>query len=217
MTCKQSVRRWGAYLCLAALVSHGTIAHVVAVEVNWSAAGAADWSTGTNWSLATGPGANDWISFRAIDPVPATEMTLDGGLISGGLLQVQTIAFALDATATLGSAGSVAATLRLNGPTADNPFKDLLAVTGDGNLTIRPFTGGTAALGIELNSSGSFRVVNSDATLGIESVISQRGGPRSLTKLGLGTLSLTAANTFTGALNTSMGATVIGGSSGAVA
>lgn len=144
-------------------------------------------------------------------------MSLDGGLISGGLLQVQTIAFALDAAATLGSAGSVAATLRLNGPTADNPFKDLLAVTGDGNLTIRPFTGGTAALGIELNSSGSFRVANSNVMLGIESVISQRGGPRSLTKVGLGTLSLTAANTFTGALNTSMGATVIGGSSGAVA
>ena len=217
MICKQSVRRWSAYLCLVTLASHGTIVPVFAAEVNWAAAGAADWSTASNWSSATLPGANDWISFRTTAPAPATDMTMDGGSLSGGLLQVQTLTFDLASAATLGSAGSVAATLRLNGPAVNDPFTDLIAVTGSGNLTIRPLTGGTAALGIELNSSGSFRVANNSVTLGIDSVISQRGGARSLTKLGLGTLSLTAANTFTGALSTSAGTTAIGGSVGAVA
>ena len=185
MICKQSVRRWSAYLCLVTLASHGTIVPVFAAEVNWAAAGAADWSTASNWSSATLPGANDWISFRTTAPAPATDMTMDGGSLSGGLLQVQTLTFDLASAATLGSAGSVAATLRLNGPAVNDPFTDLIAVTGSGNLTIRPLTGGTAALGIELNSSGSFRVANNSVTLGIDSVISQRGGARSLTKLGL--------------------------------
>ena len=59
---------------------------------------------------------------------------------------------------------------------------------------------GSGTLGLLLAASGTFNVANPGAVLAIGCVVAESGGSRTITKTGLGTVSLTSVNTFSGGL-----------------
>jgi autotransporter-associated beta strand protein len=188
---------------------------VLGQEKNWNVVNATSWTTGSgqNWNPTGIPGTSNWVNFRPGDPVPGANMQINGGQLTGQLMSIQTITWGITLNGTLGSnSTTTASTLRLNGPAGANPFTDLIAVTNTGNLTIRPFNSGTAPLGLQLGASGSFNVTNAATTLQIDSVLSESGGARSLTKLGAGTVTLTGADTYTGTTTVSVGTLKLSGS-----
>jgi len=122
------------------------------------------------------------------------------GLILGG------IDFNKTNTATLqiGNSSTTAnGILQLNGATINSTANTLIRVAGSSNLTIADVNAGsgTQTMGLRLGTTTGIFEVGTSRTLTVSSIISQSATGYGFTKTGAGTLDLTRANTFTGAVN----------------
>ncbi|MEA2707881.1 MAG: hypothetical protein QOF78_482 [Phycisphaerales bacterium] len=146
------------------------------------------WLTTTNWTPTGLPTASDDILVNGGN----LDMTMSAGNITA-----QYITYTNPLSRSLGNQTGLAtnSNLTLVGSGA-NP---LISVTGAGTFNIRgPNIGaGTGVLNLVLGGSGDLNVAGPGPLI-IGSVISETGGPRSLTKTGAGGLTLLGANTFTG-------------------
>jgi autotransporter-associated beta strand protein len=103
------------------------------------------------------------------------------------------------------AAGGASGDLMVMGTSATSSVLSVSSV----NINAAP---GTASLRLRLDNSGNFNVVNSGATLNIQTIISENGGARTLTKTGAGQLTLGSPNTFTGGVVLSAGTLGVGSS-----
>jgi fibronectin-binding autotransporter adhesin len=82
----------------------------------------------------------------------------------------------------------------------------LLALSGNVQATSSPSAPATVASGLQLGASPTVTVTSGAAPeLRVTGVISETGGPRSITKAGAGTMAMSAANTYTGTTTVSAG------------
>ncbi|MGC3970069.1 MAG: autotransporter-associated beta strand repeat-containing protein [Pirellulales bacterium] len=207
-------------LGLAVALTVSPTSAIQASEKNWGVAGEGSWTTPANWSPSGMPTASDWVHFRTTDPMPAAEMSIDSSVLPDGSLSIQTLTFDLNTDVALGSGNLGSALLRLVGPAVNNPNTDLIAIMGAGDFSIQPIVGfGSGPLGLQLAANGSFRVAQTGTKLSISSIISEfsSNSPRSITKLGLGTLQLSATNTYSGATHVSGGLLILDGDFGSIA
>jgi fibronectin-binding autotransporter adhesin len=189
MKAKSSLRTHLLAACSSLLVI--TCAH--AVSGNWTSVNAGNWSTATNWSSnPTVPGttAGDVININS-NIAGARIVTIDTTSRTVGSL-------------TIGD--------------SDNSHGFTLAASGGANLTFN--NNGSAAT---LTENGSILdtisapivladnlEVTTGGSLTISGIVSETGGARTLTKNGVGTLTLNGNNSYTGLTTINNGITVIG-------
>ena len=157
-------------------------------------------------TAATGPTVTSDVTFDSGTAYSPAAFTLGSSEIFGSLNDLSTTALTVSNTGgaaadtlTLGGAGDLG-----DGVPGSNAA-DLLFVGTGANLTITGGTGNTA-LGLVLGQSGNFDIVGTGVAT-ISSIISDGGSVFGLTKTGTGTLTLSGANTYTGA--TSLGGGVL--------
>jgi autotransporter-associated beta strand protein len=144
-------------------------------------------------------------------------------LLSLGAIDWRSTSHAL----TIGKSDTATATstLRLNGATVTpavipgSPVSNVLLSVSDAatqDLTIaNTITGGTGTMDVQLGITGGSFYVKSGRTLAISSKVTELSAGSGFTKLGGGTLTLTGANTYTGAVSVQSGVLSVG-SSGAL-
>src|SRR5688572_6780892 len=182
----RTVRGTAAVLAAACTMAAATQARAEAKTFSETGT---DWLDPANWTPVGVPAALDDVAINA----GTLDMTLNASTLT-----VQRITFSNTANRLLGNTDTVnGSTLTLDGDGV-NP---LISVTDVGTFTMQGAATGFGALGLALNNSGSFHVANAAGQLNISSVISEVGGARSVTKTGAGTMTLTGANSFTGAVN----------------
>ena len=136
-----------------------------------------EWLTPANWSLGVLPGPNDNARVTATGTL---------GIAGPTQVEVQDVAFAGTAATTLMSTGTQSAVLILNG---GRGISTPLIQTGAAPVIIAESPG---LLSLLLKASGEIRV--GAGGLNIQAEIEETGGSRSLTKTGLGTLTLSTSN-----------------------
>jgi len=99
------------------------------------------------------------------------------------------------------AAGGASGDLLVMGTTATSSTLTISEVNPLGGVSLR----------LRLDASGNFNVVNSGATLSIQTILSE-SGTRSLTKTGAGTLLLGSANSYTGGTTLTAGTLGLGSS-----
>ncbi|SED11360.1 outer membrane autotransporter barrel domain-containing protein [Rhizobiales bacterium GAS191] len=207
-----------AFLAVSALTIAAIAAPAAAQDASWSATpGSGDLNTGSNWSTSSVPGASNTASFdtSAITALtlaaPAVSMgawTFNSGAsvytatISGGLSFTQggvtvnggSVAITADTGGSVSFAGhSSAGTAQLianAGGTVD--FSATTGPSRDGHVT----AGSIAGAGNYILGANTLTVGSDNTSTAVSGVISGTGG--SLTKIGLGTLILSGANTYSG-------------------
>jgi fibronectin-binding autotransporter adhesin len=179
----------------AILLGWGTFAVPFArsATVTWQGDLGANWKDGTsgtdtNWTSNTLPAAGDSLVFDLTTVGVANLATNNdlAGLVLGG---TNAITFTNDTGAGTGF------TLAGND------------VTLGGNITSTGTTGThthTISLGLILNGNRTVTAV-SGTTIAIDGIVSETGGARNFLKAGAGTVTLSAANSFTGALSINQG------------
>ncbi len=163
-----------------------------AATVTWQGDLSGSWGAGTagldtNWVGNPLPGTGDSLSFDLTTAAVANLSTTNDltGLVLGG---TAAITFTNDA-------GTGGFTLAGND------------VTLGGNITSVNATGThthTISLGLILNGNRTVTAL-SGTTIAIDGIISETGGARNFIKAGAGTATLSAANTFTGAISINQG------------
>lgn len=187
-----------AVLAAMALLSHA--AHAADTPDYYTGSTTGDLATGSNWSTGAVPTITNDVAF----PVGAATgiRTLNSGSLTVGSLDVQAVTgtFSIrnesgvtNSTITLGGAGNLGNSVTIR------QANDLIFVTGGATLnlygTAPTFTG--ALMGITLGQANGF--IDSDGATNIGAVISDGGNGYGFTKSGTGTLTLSGANTYTGA------------------
>ena len=184
-------------------------------SVLWSSSAGSAWLSATNWTGGAVPGSGDTAQFGA-NPTSGTipvgiDMGGNGGSQSAGAIEVTAARSA--ALSIVNSASSTSGTLTLNGATVNGTQNVILRNNSSHLLTLS--NGLTAALGISLaNATDNVVVIDGVGGITVSSIISGFG--RKLTKAGSGAgfLTLSAANTFSGATTVSAGTLRLGSASG---
>jgi autotransporter-associated beta strand protein len=177
-------------------------------------------SASGSWSATGTPVTTDETLFdgtvtpaASINTAAGTNLSF-GNLIwnnnSSSVLQMNTIGVTSTQLRLSGGGGSTAAIA------AGGAAGDLLVMgtnATNNTLTISDVNPlGGVSLRLRLDASGNFNVVNSGATLSIQTILSQ-SGTQSLTKTGAGTLLLGSANSYTGGTTLTAGTLALGSSS----
>lgn len=207
---------------VATLLTFAAMHQVEGANATWNGASSGTWHSITNWTPNTGfPGdataataitgegtAADIASFTGtnISTNVGINMNTMSGNVAGGGLSLGAIDMNRTAAGNLqiGNNSAVNGVLQLNGATVNGIANTLIRVTGTvaADLTIANVnTGtGTQTMGLRLGNANGFFTVDTNRTLTISSIISQLVGNTGFTKNGAGTLSLSAANTYNGAV-----------------
>jgi len=175
-------------------------------SVLWSSAGGSAWLTATNWTGGAVPFSADIAQFGANPTSGATPVGIDMGS-NGGAQSVGAIEVLSDRSAALiiaNSSASAAGTLTLLGATVNSTNNVVLRNNSAQLLTLAD--GATRTMGVVLGNAAN-NVVVIDGTGGITISSSISGSGRQLTKSGIGDgfLTLSGANTFSGATTVSAG------------
>lgn len=185
-------------------------------SILWSSAGGSAWLTATNWTGSAVPGSADIAQFGANPTSGATPVGIDmgsnGGAQSVGAIEVTSARSV--ALIIANSAASAAGTLTLSGATVNSTNNVVLRNNSAQLLTLAD--GATATMGVVLGNAAD-NVVVIDGTGGITISSSISGSGRKLTKSGIGAgfLTLSGANTFSGATTVSAGTLRLNSASGA--
>jgi autotransporter-associated beta strand protein len=177
-------------------------------------------SASGSWSPTGTPTATDETLFdgtvtpaATINSAAGTNLTF-GNFIwdnnSSSIIQINSISTTNTQLRLSGGGGFTAATAA-GGATGDLIVMGTNALNN--TLTISEVNpSGGVSLRLRLDNSGNFNVVNSGATLHIDTIISESGGNRTLTKTGAGTLRLSASNTYSGGTVLTAGRILVGSS-----
>jgi len=176
-------------------------------------------SASTSWSPSGTPVTTDETLFDGT-VTPADTI----GTAAGNNLSFGNLIWNNDSSSTLriSSTSTVSTQLRLTGGggsaaaiAAGGASGDLLVMgtnATNNTLTISDENPqGGVSLRLRLDASGNFNVVNSSATLSIQTILSETGGAQSLTKTGAGTLLLGRSSTYSGATLVSSGTLLVNG------
>jgi len=177
-------------------------------------------SASGSWSLTGTPATTDEALFdgtvtpaASINTAAGTNLTF-GDLIwnnnTSSTLQMNTSSNSTSQLRLSGLGGSMAA-IAAGGATGDLLLMGTNATNNTLTISAVNLGIGTAQLRPRLDASGNFNVVNSGATLSIQTEISESGA-RTLTKTGAGQLILGNANTFTGGVVLNAGTIAVGSS-----
>jgi fibronectin-binding autotransporter adhesin len=167
------------------------------------------WLADANWSpdlnTGTGPGATDIAQFDALGSAATIGIDLGAATNNGANNEaIGQILLSGGISRTINnSATSVAGILTLNGSVGT------LLSNSSSNLTLT-LANGTQTMGVRLAATGDVAVANSGASIVISSIVSETGGAQGLSKSGAGMLTLSAANTYTGAVSVNAGTLSIG-------
>ena len=186
-----------------------------AVDGTWNGATGGTWHTVTNWTpntafpgeasaAVTGEGLTTDIALFTganISTNAGINMgTMGGSLSLGAIDMVRTAAGNLQ----IGNNSTTSGILQLNGATVNSVANTLIRVSGSvaSDLTIANVnTGtGTQTMGLRLGITNGIFQVDTGRTLSISSIISQVNANSGFTKNGAGTVSLSGANTYNGAV-----------------
>ncbi len=166
--------------------------------------------TSGNWSAGLPGVANDAVftATTGIRTLTAGNLTVGSFNVtaSTGTFSIRNAtSTATNSNLTLGGAGNLG-----NGVAGTAAADLLFAATGSTfNITGPNGSGGTGTLSLVLGQSGNF---NAAGTIAITSVISDGGNGFSITKTGVGALSLGGANTYSGSTTISAGTLTVNGS-----
>lgn len=179
-------------------------------SILWTNSGAlTDWYTNTNWTPNTASGA--WLTGSVAEfqnSGSATTAGINMGTASLSIGQID-VTSARTRALTIGNSSATAGTLTLNGATAGSNANVILRNSSGSLLTLQNTTGSmTIALG---NTTTNTIDAAGTGGIAISSVIS--GTSRSITKIGSGVLTLSGANTYTGATTISEGILRLGNAS----
>ena len=185
-----------------------------AVDGTWAGATGGTWHTITNWTPNTSfPGdatavvageglSTDIAIFNAANTsanVGLNMNTMGGGLSLGAIDMNRTTAGNLQIG---NNSTTVNGVLTLNGATVNAVANTLVRVTGTvaADLTIANVNTGTTTqtMGVRLGITNGLFTVDTGRTLSISSIISQLNANSGFTKNGVGTVSLSGANTYNG-------------------
>ncbi len=161
---------WTAFLITALMT-----ASPHAATNTWDGDTDGDWNTGANWVGDSAPSPGDKLVFSGTSNT-ATTNDISAGFLVGGIVFTNT---ADGESFTLAGANGIT----LGG--------DIDTATTGGAIT------DTISLGMQLDGDRTI-LTGDDHDLTVSGIISQDGSPRTLTKLGLGILNLSGANTFGG-------------------
>ncbi len=140
----------------------------------------------------------------------AQSLTVNGGQVLGASLHMTGALTEKDATISIGGTLS-AGSLSMTGGTISGPGQ--LALSGNVQATSLPSGPATVASGVRLEANPTVTVTPGLAPeLLVTGIVSELGGSRSITKAGAGTMSMSAANTYTGTTTVSAGTLVADGS-----
>lgn len=175
-------------------------------SILWSSAGGSAWLTATNWTGGAVPGSADIAQFGANPTSGATPVGIDMGS-NGGAQSIGAIEVTAARSAALiiaNSAASASGTLTLSGATLNGTQNVILRNNSSQLLAFS--NGATANMGVALgNATDNVIMIDGSGGITVSSTIS--GSGRALTKAGsgVGVLTLSASNTFSGATKVSSG------------
>jgi fibronectin-binding autotransporter adhesin len=150
------------------------------------------WTTAASWSAGI-PTAGD----NAV--ITGTAAVTLSGTVLGGTTTIQDLQFNSTAAATMTNSTATALQLVLNG--GRGPATPLISTLG--NFAYAITTSAAGPFGVRLGASGSIDVAANVLTM--NTVVSETGGARSISKTGAGRLILSGANTFTGGVTVTAG------------
>ena len=177
-------------------------------------------SASTSWSPSGTPTTADEALFGgAVTPAASISTAVGTNLLFGNLIWDNNTSSTLriSSTGTTGTrlgltgGGGFTAAIAAGGASGDLIVLGTNATSNTLTISEENPQGG-ASLRLRLENSGNFNVVNSGATLSIQTILSENGS-RTLTKTGAGTLHLGSANTYTGGTVLNAGRLVVGNSS----
>ena len=198
---------------LFALSAAGVVAVPAANTANSFTGGSAgSLLVASNWGLGHVPSVSEDAVFdvgsggTGIRKLSAGSLTVGSfNVTAGGTFSIRNdTTTSTNSTLTLGGSGS-------SGNVVSGGGGDLLYAASGGTLNIVGPNGSTGAgvLNVVLGQSGNF---NSAGTMSVSSVISNSVGGFGVTKTGVGTLTLSGANTYTGDTTVSSGRLALSGS-----
>ncbi len=143
----------------------------------------------------------------------AKSLTVNGGSLLGANLAVSNAVVMHDGTIMLAPSGTLTAgSVNMTGGTISGPGPGVLALGGDLQATSSAVGPATISAPVRLGASPTITVAAGTAPeLSMTGVISETGGPRSITKAGTGTLLTDAVNTYTGTTTISQGTLIANG------
>ena len=192
---RSAATRRTATLATAALAIAGALARDASGQntATWNGGSGGAWLTSGNWLGGTPASGSIALVSNASTSIG---INMNGSTNNGANNQVvgEIVYSGSGGNFTLGNSSTTSnGLLTLNGA-GGNLLQNTVATT----FTIQDaVAGGNKTMGLVLAASGNIDVAGSGSIV-ISSIISETGGARSFTKTGAGTLTLTAANTFTG-------------------
>ena len=176
-------------------------------------------SASASWSASGTPVTTDEALFDGTVTPAASINTAAGTILNFGnliwnnntssTLQMNTTGVTSTQLRLTGGGGSTAA-IAAGGASGDLLVMGTNATSSTLTISeVNPLLG--VSLRLRLDASGNFNVVNSGATLSIQTILSE-SGTRSLTKTGAGTLLLGSANSYTGGTTLTAGTLGLGSS-----
>jgi fibronectin-binding autotransporter adhesin len=171
------------------------------------------WQTNSNWNTNAFPGEvnndastnTDVATLAASSTSSAWGVDFSGGAGSGGHLALGAVVVNVTGQNILGSQFGTG-TLTLNGATVAGVPNTAVSLAQGVSVVVSNTTSTSGpVLGLRLGNANSVINVSRDSRLAISSIVSERVAGSSILKTGMGQLSLTGANSFTGGITVADG------------